>query len=191
MQLWGKLVVCSTLSISTLPHTSCPIFSLFPVVMKRITLLATLAVAGLLTACGDDNDTPTPSPTPTNTELLMAKSWTLTALTLKEGSDPEVNIFAIADACSKDDKYKFQASGVFVFDESTNVCAGEPQTVTGIWGLADNDKTLTLSAINRSTSTLVELSGTIDELTTSKLMVTESSTEDGVTTVARYTFSGN
>lgn len=159
--------------------------------MKRLTLLATLAVAGLLTACDDDNDTPIPGPK-TNTELLMAKSWTLTALTLKEGSDPEIDIFAITAPCSKDDKFKFQDGGVFVFDESTNVCSGEAQTITGIWGLEENDQKLTLSAINRSTSTLVEISGgKIDELTTNKLMVTESFTEDGVTTVARYTFSGN
>lgn len=156
--------------------------------MKRITLLATLAIAGLLTACGDDKDNPTPK---TNTELLMAKSWTLTAWTVKEGAAPEENFYAQAEACNKDDKFKFQASNVFVYDESTNVCAGEAQTITGIWGLTDNDKTLTLAAVNQSTSTLVDLSGKIDELTTSKLVVTESSTDNGVTTVARYTFSGN
>lgn len=156
--------------------------------MKRISFLAlAIAASSAFVGCGSDNKSEDPTPK-SNSELLMAKSWKLTAFTYQEGTDPVEDNYAQLDACSKDDLYKFKASASFEYNENTNVCAGEPQSYSGNWALTNNDKTLTVAAANQATYSFVAIQGNIDELTANKLVVSETETFGGVKSVMKYTF---
>lgn len=157
--------------------------------MKRIPFLVlAIAASSAFVGCGSDNKSEDPTPK-SNSELLMAKSWKLTAYTYKEGSAQPEDEYAQLDACAKDDLYKFKANGAFEYNENTNVCAGEPQSFSGNWALTNSDKTLTVAAINQPTYSVVAIQGNIDELTADKLVVSETETYGGVTAVTKYTFA--
>jgi hypothetical protein len=59
--------------------------------MKRVLLFSSLALTGMFASCGDDKkEDPKPK---TKSELLMAKSWMLTAETEATGTATPVNSF--------------------------------------------------------------------------------------------------
>ncbi|RAK63994.1 lipocalin family protein [Hymenobacter edaphi] len=153
--------------------------------MKRISLLAAVAVACVFTACKKDEEKPK-----STSELLMAKSWKITAYTEQVGSAAATDEYASADACLKDNIYKFEASNKFTTDEGTTKCdPTDPQSVSGNWALTNSDKTLTAVAVDQATFTSFELTGSIDEISASKFVLSESETAGGTTTVSKTTFT--
>jgi hypothetical protein len=166
---------------------------LFPSMYSRTLIALSLALLGGLSSCGDDGADPTPTPKKTASELLMAKSWKITAATEKEGSKPAENIYTQQPACFRDNLYKFQTNAAFVLDEGATRCdQDDPQTMTGVWALSNNDKTLTgIFALSTQPGIDVdlELSGTIEELTATQLVLVDTETTGGVTTVTRTTFT--
>jgi hypothetical protein len=143
-------------------------------------------MTGLFASCGDDkNENPTPK---TTSELLMAKSWSATAYTEKVGNATATDEYASAPACFKDNIYKFEAGNKFTADESTLKCASA-QTMTGSWALTNSDKTLTAIAIDQASSIDYTITGTVEEISASKFVISETETNNGVTTVSRTTFT--
>lgn len=123
----------------------------------------------------------------------MAKSWVVTAYTEKVGNANATNEYDTAPACFKDNIYKFEANSKFTADEGASKCFSA-QTFNGNWALTNNDKTLTAIAIDpssQSSSVSIESSftGTIEEISATKFILSESETSNGVTTVNRMTFS--
>lgn len=161
--------------------------------MNKLSSFAlSLAMAGTLAGCGDKNNDPQPT-NQTVSARLMAKTWMVTAVTEKEGNKAAVDIFTSEDACLKDNLYTFGASNAFILDEGKTKCfSTSPQTTTGRWTLADNDQTLsgvvTFSAAP-GFSYDIELTGKIEELNATQLILVDTETAGGVTTVTRTTFT--
>lgn len=120
----------------------------------------------------DDNTTSTPAATPTKTDLLIAKKWKLTALTV-DGAD----FYAIMDACDQDDLRIFKAGGVYNADNGPTKCdpADDQIFIISTWALSDNDTKLTFDG---DTFTINELTAT-----SMKLTITEGG-NTGVLTLA-------
>jgi hypothetical protein len=161
--------------------------------MNKLSSFAlSLAVAGALVSCGDDNNDPQPS-NQTASEKLMARSWMITAATEKKGNNAAVDIFTSEDACLKDNLYKFQAANAFLVDEGKTKCSSaSPQTLTGQWTLSNNDQTLSGTVtftIAPGFNYDIELTGTIEELNETRLILVDTETVSGVTTVTRTTFT--
>lgn len=154
--------------------------------MKRVLLFSSLALMGMFSSCSDDKEGDA-KPKSTS-ELLMAKSWTITAYTEKKGSAIATDEYASFPACFKDNIYKFEASNKFTSDESTLKCSS-PQTLTGNWALSNNDKTLTAIAIDQTSFDDYTITGTVEEVSASKFVISQSETNNGVTTVTRTTFT--
>ena len=71
----------------------------------------------------------------------------------------------LIDACSADDCTDFTSDNKLAFDEGATKCdPADPQTSTGTWALAADDKTLTI------TQGGLGFSGTIIEISDSKLV---------------------
>lgn len=165
---------------------------LFFLVYSRTLVALSLALLGGLTSC-DDNSDPNPAPIKTATELLMAKSWKITAVTEKEGDEPAEDVYVDGPTCLQDNIYQFQTGGVFVLDEGATRCnSADPQTRTGTWAQSNSGMTLT-ATINQTTQPGVdvsfELSGTIESVSDTKLVLVETETTAGVTTVTRMTLT--
>lgn len=160
---------------------------LFIIPMKRISFLVlAVAASSAFVGCGDkESEDPKPK---TNSELLMAKSWIVTAATEKVGSAAATDEFSSAPACFKDNIYKFEASNKFTLDESTLKCSSS-QTATGNWALTNSDKTLTAIAVDQTSSISYSFGGDLTEINASKFVLTESETTSGVTTVSTVTFT--
>ncbi|WP_139924849.1 lipocalin family protein [Hymenobacter sp. DG01] len=150
--------------------------------MKRISFLLSLLVAGsVFTGCGSDDETP--SPNKSKSELLMAKSWRMTAQTETVGSKAPDDTFSSEEACSKDDLAKFMANGIFIADEGKTKCdPDDSQQFAGNWALSANDTKLTITVF------IAAAQFDITELTENKLVLTSTDTDSGVTTTTRTTY---
>ena len=114
--------------------------------MKKL-LLLTLSLAAL-SACKKNNDN-TPA-TPSNTDLLVAKSWRVTAQTytvssavLNGGNPLTTDIYAAyyATPCRADNFVTFNSNNTLVADEGALKCSPtDPQTKSGTWSF-NSDKT--------------------------------------------------
>ncbi len=133
--------------------------------MRKLTLLfLAFSMAALISSCKKDDDN-TPAPTNnsggnnlTKTEMLTAKKWKITALTVG-GQD----FFTLFDDCDKDDTHEFKTDGTYINDEGATKCdPSDPQTIsTSNWKFIDNE-------------TKIEFDGevgTIKELTSSKMVI--------------------
>ncbi|MBC6610686.1 hypothetical protein H8B15_07115 [Hymenobacter sp. BT507] len=123
----------------------------------------------------------------------MAKSWKMTAVTEKEGSEPAKDIYTDEPACLRDNVYQFQADGVFMMDEGTTRCdQAHPQTRTGTWAQS-NSGTMLTATINLSTQPGVEASmemrGTIESVSATRLVLVDKEATAGVATETRMTFT--
>ncbi|QNE40415.1 hypothetical protein F1C16_13035 [Hymenobacter sp. NBH84] len=147
---------------------------------------------GGLTSC-DDNSDIKPTPILSATDLLMAKSWKMTAVAEKEGSEPIEDLHTDVPACIQDNVYQFQADGVFMLDEGATRCdQAHPQTHTGTWAQSNNGMTLK-ATISLSTQpgaeATMEMGGTIESVSATRLVLVERETTAGVTTETRTTFT--
>lgn len=129
--------------------------------MKTITLLVFAAAMVAISSCKkDDNNSSTPSNNATKKELLTAKKWKGTGLTLG-GAD----VWAQLDDCDKDDIHTFQANGVYIEDEGATKCGpSDPQVITtSTWAFIENDTKLVYDGdtakINELSSTKLVLQG--------------------------------
>lgn len=148
--------------------------------MKRVLLLATLAVTCVFSACKKDEDKPK-----SKGDLLMAKSWRMTAQTEAVGAAAATDTFSGDEDCSKDDLLKFMQNGVALLDEGPTKCdPNDPQSFPANWALSDNDSKLTLTIF------IGAVTYDVEQLTSDKMILVERDTDNGVTTVTRSTFTG-
>ena len=152
--------------------------------MKRVSLLATLALACAFTACKKDNEKPK-----STSELLMAKTWKMTGLMEQVGSTTATDEFATAQNCEKDNLYKFEANNKFTLDEGALKCGStDPQAISGNWALTNSDKTLTAVAVDQASFTSIEITGTIEKISATEFVLKDTDTSGGTTTVTTATF---
>lgn len=134
--------------------------------MKKITILfLALSMAFTVTSCNkDDDDNSTPSNNNpggsnlTKTEMLTAKKWKMTALTV-DGQD----FYALMDDCDKDDTHEFKTDGSYTYDEGATKCDPMDDQIISqsTWKFTDNE-------------TKIEYDGeeaTITELTETKMVL--------------------
>ncbi|UOQ75655.1 hypothetical protein MUN84_13345 [Hymenobacter sp. 5516J-16] len=160
--------------------------------MKRITLLAlSLATSTFFTSCSSDDKENNPSPSKSASELLMAKSWKLTAETEATGTAAPVNTYDDYESYEKDNIYKFQANNVFISEEgATRYSSSDPASTTGVWALYEGDKKVAYQAGFFGTGLLSSTQkGDIEELTDTKLVVKMTDASSTPTIVTRQTFT--
>ncbi|MEY4902595.1 MAG: hypothetical protein RLZZ292_410 [Bacteroidota bacterium] len=100
---------------------------------------------------------------PTKEELLTAKKWKISALTLTLLSNGTVeDILKGADPCETDDFQKFETNGTMSEDEGATKCSpGDPQSTAGTWAFNTEKTQLTITLDgDKVVTTLVELSAT-------------------------------
>ena len=133
---------------------------------KGLILIALAAVAFAGCKKEDDDD----SPSQTKKEMLTSGSWIKTDVLLDGTS-----IWAMGDACSKDDFYTLKADGTGVSDEGPTKCdAADPQTIPVTWAFSSDETKLTLDGD----------AFTIAELTNSSMIL--KSSEGGFNTEVRF-----
>ncbi|WP_114781997.1 lipocalin-like domain-containing protein [Botryobacter ruber] len=135
--------------------------------MKNLNFTVFLLVAFFalaFTACDKDDD----NKPLTREEMLMAKSWRLTAETTTFNNQTE-DTYDDYDACEKDNFIRFLKDNKAVFDEGPTKCdPSDPQTINGTWQLAGNNLTITEDGSSFG------ITFNVQELTASKLVVTVS-----------------
>ena len=110
--------------------------------MKKLRpVLFLMAVLVGLLSCKKDDKTSL-----TKTEMLTGKYWITTSMTVSPAvmvaGTPITDIWAQADACSKDDLQKFDTPNLFTADEGATKCdVNAPQTTTGTWSF-NSDQTV-------------------------------------------------
>jgi len=158
---------------------------------SRTLFVVAVALLGGLTSCDDDSSNPILPTIVTARELVIDKTWKVTATTEKKGDQPAENLYLDVPSCFQDNLYTFQASGAFVLDEGPTRCdQQDPQTRTGTWALSNSGTTLrgTITlATQPGNDASLELGGVIESLTATRLMLVERDTTGGVTTVTRTT----
>ena len=111
--------------------------------MKKAIFVVLAAATVAVSSCKKDEDNSSNTPSNTNTaskkELLTAKPWKTTGLTIG-GAD----LWSQFDACEKDNIYTFKTNGVYIDDEGATKCdPADPQIVTtSTWALIENDTKL-------------------------------------------------
>ncbi|MFY8108723.1 MAG: lipocalin family protein [Bacteroidia bacterium] len=114
--------------------------------MKKITLM--LLAFGFLavSSCKKEESS---SETKTKTELLTAKAWKITAVSINPGITPIpggptiTDLYAILETCSKDDTEKYNTGGTGVTDEGATKCnPSAPQTENFTWSFLANETQL-------------------------------------------------
>ncbi|GAA3943784.1 lipocalin family protein [Hymenobacter algoricola] len=121
----------------------------------------------------------------------MAKTWYLTAR-MRTYPGTNENLFAGYPTCSRDDFYSFQATGKLLFDNGVEKCLpSEPQTVTGTWSVSANDTKISIShPYLGGAAGLAARGGTIQELTTQKLVIVQTDTVGTTLVLTTSTYQG-
>jgi hypothetical protein len=170
----------------------CAFIHHFIISMKRIPFLVlAIAASSAFVGCGSDNKSEDPTPK-SNSELLMAKSWKLTAETEATGNAAPVNTYDSSyESYEKDNVYKFQANDVLVMEEgATRENPSDPASTTGVWKLMDSDKNLAYQVGFFGTALLSSTQkGEIEELTATKLVVKMTDSNNSPAIVTRQTFT--
>lgn len=156
--------------------------------MKKITLLFIIASIVSLGACKKDEDNTSATPK-TKSELLTAKPWKLSALTVSPaynvGGTMITDFYAQMQACDKDDIYSFKSDKTFTQEEGATKCdPNDPQVSdAGTWTFSSDEKQLV------QTSSGSTESSTIVDLTDSKMILSSTEVENGITYTYTATFS--
>ena len=150
-----------------------------------------------LSACKKDSG-PAASTT-SRTDLLVAKSWRLSAQTqtftsasFNNGTPIVTDEYATQQACERDNFLKFSANQTLVADEGPTKCsATDPQTQNGTWQFTNSDQTK-ISILDPSQSS-VSVPFDVMELSATTLHVrtTYSYSSGGIsaTETEEYTFT--
>ena len=130
--------------------------------MKKILLITFIStmMLGMASCTKSEDKTSTPA-TASRTDLLTAKKWKVTALTLG-GTD----FYATMDDCDKDDLHIFKVGGVYNADNGPTKCdpADDQIFIISTWAFSENDTKLTYDGdtftITELTATTMKLAGT-------------------------------
>lgn len=114
---------------------------------KFITVLLAIfgfAFLSTLESCSKDED---PAVDPTKTELVSSSGWILNAATVDYGTGTPFDLYALMDACNKDDILFLKSDKSVVTDAGAIKCdPSEPQTEdSGTWAFGNNETTLILT----------------------------------------------
>ncbi|NVO30889.1 lipocalin family protein [Hymenobacter lapidiphilus] len=152
--------------------------------MKRITcFLLALTAGSVFVGCSNDKKSEDPMPQ-SKSELLMAKTWTITAETETVGTTTK-SVFEKYDACELDNTTQFLAGNSMSYDQGAIQCdPDEPRTITGSWALSENDTKLALVVYGFGTQ------GKIEELTENRMVLSETATVNNRKVETTITFSG-
>ncbi len=151
--------------------------------MKKIKLFTIAALMMGLVSCqkeesNDRKDGNTPAPT--KKEMLTAKTWTLTAMTIDPAMMGVTDIYPMIDACQKDNTWKFGTDGrTLTIDEGSNTCKGHDQTTTTSWSLNDAGTTLTIDSYHYE----------VRDITADGFKMLESMVDNGKTYTITSTYS--
>lgn len=126
--------------------------------MKKLALApiyTVILMLAVLASCSPKVESPDPKPDPVDPgggttdpkALLTSHSWI--AYDYKSVSSDPTTIpngdFSSWPSCEKDNIWTYQASGIYVMDESGEKCdAGDPQVVSGNWSLNQPATELTM-----------------------------------------------
>lgn len=140
--------------------------------MKKITLMIAALAFLTVSSCKKEDDKDNggnTTPTKTKTELLTAKAWKMTAMTINPGITPIpggptiTDFFSLLEACEKDDTQKFNTGGTGVIDEGATKCnPSDPQTENFPWAFASNE---TKIVVDGDSFDLVQLDATTLKMT--------------------------
>lgn len=128
--------------------------------MKRLFLFVLAAAS--LSACKKDSEN-----TPSKTDLITAKNWQLTGLTVTTTITPASGSastttrddYPLLGACERDNIYKYNTNKALVLDEGPTKCdPADPQTAITTWDF-NSDQTRLLTGSNFSED-ILELSAT-------------------------------
>ena len=156
--------------------------------MKKITLLFIIASLISVSACKKDEDNNS-TPQKTKSELLSAKPWKITALTvspaINAGGTMITDIYAQMQACDKDDIYSFKSDKTYMQEEGATKCdPNDPQvSEAGTWTFSSDEKQIVQTS-NGSTE-----SSALVELTETKLVISTTEVDGGITYTYTATFS--
>jgi len=116
----------------------------------------------------------------TKTQLLTQKAWVMKKLEQKEGNNPWVDEFQNFDACSKDDRYIFNANSTYEFNEGPTKCdPTDPQVFdSGNWFFTNNETKLQIGTDEFN----------IDTLDENNLVLSVQQTIGGIVIQLRVTF---
>ncbi|MEM9052168.1 MAG: hypothetical protein AAGC47_08975 [Bacteroidota bacterium] len=139
--------------------------------MKISKFLPMLLFLGVLsfTSCNDDDDEEDP-PAPTRSELLTAKNWSISELTVNpalaigQNGNPETNLIPFTPACVLDDFENYNSGGTFTWEEGASKCDPNDPDIfaSGNW-LWNSDETKLIVQENDGSSiefTIVSISST-------------------------------
>jgi hypothetical protein len=141
--------------------------------MKKIALMIAALAFLTVSSCKKEDEKKTTTPAKSKTELLTAKAWKTTAVTINPGivfvptSPPVTDLFAFFDPCEKDDTEKFNTGGTGVSDEGPTKCdPADPQTSNFTWSFSNNETKIVwdseLSDIMQLDETTAKFSQQID-----------------------------
>ncbi len=142
--------------------------------MRKINLLLIVSLFIATLSCKKDEE-------PTKKELLCGKNWILTAETVS----PAINfngilitdLYSQLDDCTKDDISIFNTNGTYTFEEGATKCdVNDPQVWdSGTWVFNSDETILVLTSPGNGT-----VNAEIIELTSSKIVVSQESTIEGI-----------
>ncbi|WP_147320749.1 hypothetical protein [Hymenobacter lapidiphilus] len=152
--------------------------------MKKIIFLLLALIAGsAFVGCSNDKKSEDPAPK-SKSELLMAKTWTITAETETVGTTTK-SVFENYAACELDNATQFLAGNSMSYDQGAIQCdPDEPRTIIGSWALSENDTKLGLVVYGFGTQAKIE------ELTENRMVLSETATVNNQKVVTTITFSG-
>lgn len=147
-------------------------------------LTATLLMLAFF-SCNKDSDN-NANTTKTKTELLTTGTWKYTACIVSPALDyygtgnPVTDIFAIMQACEKDDFEVYKTNGIWEYNEGPTKCdPGNPQVVySEPWSFAANETKVIVGGVEC----------TILELTETTLKLRYSFVDSGVTYTEEDTY---
>jgi len=122
-------------------------------------------------------------PAPTKQEMLAAKTWKISAMTVEPAWMGAKDLFPLVDACQKDNTWKFfnDAGKSLVIDEGSNICKGSSSTTTTTWALSPEGTKLTIESYDY----------TLESLNSDEFKMLETFDDKGVTYTITSTYSGN
>ena len=142
--------------------------------MRKLNLILIVSLFLAAFSCKKDD-------APTKKDLLCGKNWMLTAETVS----PAINfngilitdLYAQLDDCTKDDISKFNTNGTYTFEEGVTKCdVNDPQVWdSGTWVFNSDQTILVLTSPSMGT-----VNAEIIELTSSKIVISQESTIDGI-----------
>lgn len=153
--------------------------------MRKINLLLIITLTFLLFNCKKDAKV-------TKKDLLSGKNWIMTAETISPAMNVNgtliTDLYAQTPSCTKDDIGKFSSNGTYTLEEGLTKCnLTDPQVFeTGNWTLSSNETILVMTS-----STGAVTNGTIQELTSNKLILTEVENFNGVNYTLTLTYQPN